>query len=49
MAKALNLGNCKLTLGKASGEAMLPVGLKNLTDVIHLVGEVLGEDWILSM
>ena len=44
MAKELNLGNSKLTLGKANGEAMLPAETKNLPEVIHVGGEVLGED-----
>ena len=44
MAKELNLGNSKLTLGKANGEVMLPAETKNLPEVIHVGGEVLGED-----
>ena len=44
MAKEHDLGNSKLTLGKANGEAMLPAETKNLLEVIHVGGEVLGED-----
>ena len=44
MAKELNLGNSKHTLRKANGEAMLPAETKNLPEVIHVGGEVLGED-----
>ena len=42
--KEIDLGNNKLTLGKAKGEAMLPAETKNLPGVIHMGGEVLGED-----
>ena len=44
MAKEHDLGNSKLKLGKANGEAMLPAETKNLPEVIHVGGEVLGED-----
>ena len=40
MTKELNLGNSKLTLGKANGEAMLPSETKNFPEVIHVGGEV---------
>ena len=44
MVKELDLGNSKLTLGKANGEAMLPAETKNQPEVIRMGGEVLGED-----
>ena len=44
MAKVLDLGSSKITLGKANGKAMLPAETINLPEVIHVGGEVLKED-----
>ena len=44
MAKKLNLGNRKLTLGEANGEAMLPAVAEDLLEVVHVGGKILAED-----
>ena len=44
MAKKLNLGNRKLTLGEANGEAMLPAVAEDLLEVVHVEGEILAKD-----
>ena len=44
MVKKLDLGSNEFTLGEAKFEAMLSAETKNLLDVVHMGGEVLGED-----
>ena len=37
MAKKLHLRNCKLPLGQANGEAMLPAEMEDLPEVVNVV------------
>ena len=41
MTKKLNLGNHKLTVWEANGEAMLPAETEDLREVSHLGGKIL--------
>ena len=44
MTKKLYLGISKLAFGEANGEAMFPVETEDLSEVIHLGGQIFAED-----